>query len=381
MKNIFEIFYRFFTLGFISFGGPIAHLGYFRKEFVEKLNWLDDTSYSKMVALSQFLPGPSSSQVGFTIGLKKGGLLGAITAFVAFTFPSFLLLYLLVTLGISSSENEIVAKIIIGLKLFAVVIVSDAIIGMYKSFCKDSKTIAIFIFATITLIIFDGVIAQMIILSLTGILGLLFIKNEKNTEEITLHKTKKLPLILFFILLFIVPFFSYLSLYIDVFSSFYQAGALVFGGGHVVLPLLENSVGDMVSDESFLIGYSLAQAVPGPMFTIASYLGADIFSNNPFLGAVIATLAIFLPGFLLILAFYESFESYSKKAKILSIITALNAAVVGLLASVLFTTVLPSGLVNIYDIVVIGVALYLMRRFKIPILLMITIFIGYGFLY
>jgi len=381
MKNIFEIFYRFFTLGFISFGGPIAHLGYFRKEFVEKLNWLDDTSYSKMVALSQFLPGPSSSQVGFTIGLKKGGLLGAITAFVAFTFPSFLLLYLLVTLGISSSENEIVAKIIIGLKLFAVVIVSDAIIGMYKSFCKDSKTIAIFIFATITLIIFDGVIAQMIVLILTGILGLLFIKNEKNTEEITLHKTKKLPLILFFILLFIVPFFSYLSLYIDVFSSFYQAGALVFGGGHVVLPLLENSVGDMVSNESFLIGYSLAQAVPGPMFTIASYLGADIFSNNPFLGAVIATLAIFLPGFLLILAFYESFESYSKKAKILSIITALNAAVVGLLASVLFTTVLPSGLVNIYDIVVIGVALYLMRRFKIPILLMITIFIGYGFLY
>jgi len=381
MKNIFEIFYRFFTLGFISFGGPIAHLGYFRKEFVEKLNWLDDTSYSKMVALSQFLPGPSSSQVGFTIGLKKGGLLGAITAFFAFTFPSFLLLYLLVTLGISSSENEIVAKIIIGLKLFAVVIVSDAIIGMYKSFCKDSKTIAIFIFATITLIIFDGVIAQMIILSLTGILGLLFIKNEKNTEETTLHKTKKLPLILFFILLFIVPFFSYLSLYIDVFSSFYQAGALVFGGGHVVLPLLENSVGDMVSNESFLIGYSLAQAVPGPMFTIASYLGADIFSNNPFLGAVVATLAIFLPGFLLILAFYESFESYSKKAKILSIITALNAAVVGLLASVLFTTVLPSGLVNIYDIVVIGVALYLMRRFKIPILLMITIFIGYGFLY
>jgi len=381
MKNIFEIFYRFFTLGFISFGGPVAHLGYFRKEFVEKLKWLDDTSYSKMVALSQFLPGPSSSQVGFTIGLKHGGLLGAITAFIAFTFPSFFLLYLLVTLGISSSENEIVAKVIIGLKLFAVVIVTDAIIGMYKNFCRDNKTITIFAFSTLALILFDGVMAQMIVLILAGILGLLFIKNEDSKKEIQINKTKKLPLILFFIFLFIVPFFSYLNQYIDVFSSFYQAGALVFGGGHVVLPLLENSVGDMVSKESFLVGYSLAQAVPGPMFTIASYLGADIFTNNPFLGAVVATLAIFLPGFLLILAFYESFESYSKKAKVLSVITALNAAVVGLLASVLFTTVAPSGIVNIYDIFIAGVAIYLMRRFKIPILVMITGFIGYGFIH
>jgi len=381
MQNIFEIFYRFFILGFISFGGPVAHLGYFRKEFVEKLKWLDDTSYSKLVALSQFLPGPSSSQVGFTIGLKRGGLLGAITAFVAFTFPSFFLLYLLVTLGVSSSENELITKVIIGLKLFAIVIVSDAIIGMYKNFCKEKKTIAIFTFSTLALIVFDGVLAQMVVLVLAALLGLLSIKKESSLEEVKINKTKKLPLVLFFILLFIVPFFTYLNQYIEVFSSFYQAGALVFGGGHVVLPLLENSVGDMVSNESFLIGYSLAQAVPGPMFTIASYLGADIFTNNPFIGAILATLAIFLPGFLLILAFYESFESYSKKAKVLSMITALNAAVVGLLASVLFTTVLPSGLVNLYDILAVGIGLYILRKFKLPILVMIAIFIGYGFIH
>lgn len=381
MTNVFEILYRFFILGLVSFGGPVAHLGYFRKTFVEKLQWLDDTEYSKMVALSQFLPGPGSSQVGFTIGLKKGGLLGGISAFIAFTFPSFIILYLLVKFGISSSENEIISKIIIGLKLFAVVIVSDAIISMYKSFCKNNITIFIFLFSTISLIFFDSIFAQILVLIFSGLFGLVFIKNKIYEEDTETKKTKKLPLLLFFILLFCLPILASLNQYISVFSSFYQSGSLVFGGGHVVLPLLQNSLGDMVSSESFLVGYSLAQAVPGPMFTIASYLGADMFSANPFIGAILATIAIFLPGFLLILAFYESFESYSKKAKVLSVVLGINAAVIGLLASVLFTTIAPSGLITTFDILSVAVGIYVMRKFNIPILIMISIFIVLGFIH
>lgn len=378
MTNLFEIFYRFLLLGVISFGGPMAHLGYFRKTFVEKLKWLDEATYAKVVAISQFLPGPSSSQVGFSIGLKKGGLAGGIAAFVAFTLPSFLILYLLATLTISQSDNSIINGMIAGLKLFAVVIVADATLGMFNSFCKDKTTIVIFIAATLILLFFHGMFIQIFILMGAALFGSIFIKNKRDIVYTETKKIKLFPFMLFLMLLLLLPFFANYNDPIKIFTAFYEAGSLVFGGGHVVLPLLEQSLGNMITSESFLVGYSLAQAVPGPMFTIASYLGADILESSPFFGALISTIAIFLPGFLLILSFWDSFENYTQKGKIANAITGVNAAVVGLLAAVLINTVFPSGVHSYIDGAIAVIGLVIFRTFKIPVLYMITLFILIG---
>jgi len=378
MTNLFEIFYRFLLLGVISFGGPMAHLGYFRKTFVEKLKWLDEATYAKVVAISQFLPGPSSSQVGFSIGLKKGGLAGGIAAFVAFTLPSFLILYLLATLTISQSDNSIINGMIAGLKLFAVVIVADAAFGMFNSFCKDITTILIFLAATLILLFFHGMFIQIFILMGAALFGSIFIKNKRDIVYTETKKIKLFPFMLFLMLLLLLPFFANYNDPIKIFTAFYEAGSLVFGGGHVVLPLLEQSLGNMITSESFLVGYSLAQAVPGPMFTIASYLGADILESSPFFGALISTIAIFLPGFLLILSFWDSFENYTQKGKIANAITGVNAAVVGLLAAVLINTVFPSGVHSYIDGAIAVIGLVIFRTFKIPVLYMITLFILIG---
>ncbi|MGA1931785.1 chromate efflux transporter [Arcobacter sp. YIC-464] len=379
MKNYIDIFIKFFTLGLFSFGGPMAHIGYFRKTFVEKLNWLDDNSYSKILALSQFLPGPSSSQVGFAIGLKRGGLIGAITAFVAFTFPSFILLYFIATFNLSSSQNSSIEALIIGLKLFAVVVVSDAIISMFKSFCKDKITLAIFSVSSIFLISLSFVYIQILVLLLAALIGYFFAKEEFIEEKVETIKNKKLPLIMFFALLFILPIFSSTSIELQIISSFYEAGSLVFGGGHVVLPLLQETLKDLVSKDDFLLSYSLAQAVPGPMFTIASYLGSAILKESALLGALLATLAIFLPGFLLILAFYESFESLSKKCSIKKALIGINAAVVALLFAVLINSVIPSAIYSIFDFLLVLIAIFLMRMYSISIFYYILAFIAIGF--
>lgn len=378
MKNIFDIFIKFFSLGLISFGGPMAHIAYFQKRFVEQLKWLDEQSYSKLLALSQFLPGPSSSQVGFAIGLKRGGLIGAITAFIAFTFPSFIILYILATFSLGEAQNSFIAGIILGLKLFAVVIVSDASITMFKSFCKDKITIGIFTLATILLIFISSTFIQIAVLILSAILGRVFIKTKQDEEIKESKKTKKLPLLIFFVLLLTLPFLANESLELKLISSFYEVGSLVFGGGHVVLPLLEENLNTLVSKDNFLLAYSLAQAVPGPMFTIASYLGADIMNESAFYGALIATVSIFLPGFLLILAFSESFESYSKKKTVLSALAGINAAVVGLLVSVLIVSIGPNAVHSLFDLIIVISGLILIRSIKLPILVTILIFIVIG---
>lgn len=378
MKNIFDIFIKFFSLGLISFGGPMAHIAYFQKRFVEQLKWLDEQSYSKLLALSQFLPGPSSSQVGFAIGLKRGGLIGAITAFIAFTFPSFIILYVLATFSLGEAQNSFIAGIILGLKLFAVVIVSDASITMFKSFCKDKITISIFTLATILLIFISSAFIQIAVLILSAILGRVFIKTKQDEEIKESKKTKKLPLLIFFVLLLTLPFLANESLELKLISSFYEVGSLVFGGGHVVLPLLEENLNTLVSKDNFLLAYSLAQAVPGPMFTIASYLGADIMNESAFYGALITTVSIFLPGFLLILAFSESFESYSKKKTVLSALAGINAAVVGLLVSVLIVSIGPNAIHSLFDLIIVISGLILIRSIKLPILVTILIFIVIG---
>lgn len=373
MLNQLEIFYRFLLLGFVSFGGPVAHIAYFRKAFVDRLKWLDDESYSKIVALSQFLPGPSSSQVGFTIGLKRGGVLGAILAFVGFTLPSFLMLYFLYIFGIFQSENEYIKALIYALKLFAVVVVLDAILGMFKTFCKDKITIFIFAFSTILLVFFSSFFNQIIVLVLSGIIGFIFIKSESKISQ-----KIKLPnlyiLFLFLALLFLAFAFEYKNELLNLFFDFYKSGSLVFGGGHVILPLLQENLETKVSNDSFLIAYSLAQTVPGPMFTIATYLGADILKESPILGAVIATIGIFLGGFLLILCFYKSFESFSKNEKLSRIIKAINASVVALLFATLINTIIPNSVYNLFDGILVLIGFVLIRFLKLNIFYIILIF-------
>lgn len=374
MSNLIDIFYRFFILGLVSFGGPIAHIAYFKKTFVDKLKWLDDESYSKIVALSQFLPGPSSSQVGFTIGLKRGGIFGGVLAFIAFTLPSFLFLYFLWYFGVFQNDNSYINSVIYALKLFAVVVVLDATFGMFKSFCKDKNTIAIFIFASILLILFSSVFNQIFVLILCAILGFLFIKTEnKNKEKIILPNF--LILGIFLVLLFLAFSFEFKNELVNLFFDFYKSGSLVFGGGHVVLPLLQESLGNQVFNDTFLIAYSLAQTVSGPMFTIATYLGADIIKDSPFIGALVATFGIFLGGFLLILAFYKSFESFSKNEKLSRIITAINSSVVALLFATLVNTIVPAAIYSVFDVVLVIIGFVLIRYFKINIFYIILGFI------
>lgn len=373
MKNLFEIFYRFFLLGLVSFGGPMAHIAYFRKAFVDKLKWLEESEFSKIVALSQFLPGPSSSQVGFTIGLKKGGIFGAILAFIAFTLPSFLILYFLWYFGVFQNQNEYVKSIIYALKLFASVVVIDAILGMFKSFCKDKITIFIFVIASVLLIFFSSIFNQILVLFLCAIFGFLFIKNDINTKEKLIYPNFYI-LTLFLILLFLAFVFEFKSEVLNLFFDFYKSGSLVFGGGHVVLPLLQENLSNKVSNDTFLVAYSLAQTISGPMFTIATYLGADILKESPFLGALIATFGIFFGGFLLILAFYKSFESFSKNAKLLGIITSVNAGVIALLFATLCNTIIPNAVHNLFDTFLVIVGFVAIRYLKINIFYVILLF-------
>ncbi|MDX4062825.1 chromate efflux transporter [Aliarcobacter skirrowii] len=375
MLNLIDIFYRFLILGLFSFGGPIAHIAYFKKTFVDRLKWLDDESFTKIVSLSQFLPGPSSSQVGFTIGLKRGGIIGAILAFIAFTLPSFIFLYLIWYFGIFQDDSAYVNSIIYALKLFAVVIVLDATISMFKNFCKDKITISIFFFASILFIFFSSFFNQIFVLVLCAVFGFLFIKSEvKTNKKITLPNL--LILFIFLALLFLAFTFQFKNELINLFFNFYKSGSLVFGGGHVVLPLLQESLGEKVINDTFLIAYSLAQTVSGPMFTIATYLGADIIKQSPLLGAIIATFGIFLGGFLLILAFYKSYESFSQNEKLSRGIKAINAAVVALLFATLINTIIPSAIYSLFDILVVICGFVLIRYLKVNIFYIIFVFVS-----
>lgn len=376
MKIYLNIFWQFFILGLFSFGGPIAHIGYFRKRFVENLKWLDDEEFSKIVALSQFLPGPSSSQVGFSIGLKKGGVFGAIIAFIAFTFPSFLLLYLAAVFQSFYSENVLIEGLIGGLKLFAVVIVADATYSMFNSLCKTKISRIIFILSATILVITQSFYAQILVILFAGVISLFFVKKDEEIKKYDYKKPYFSYLFLFLFFLIILPFLSKNSELVTLFNSFYQVGSLVFGGGHVVLPLISSNV--IVDENSFLIAYSLAQAVPGPMFTIASYIGAISFENSALLGSIVATVAIFLPGFLLILAFHRSFESYSNNPIISKIILGVNASVVAILFSVLCLTVIPNGIVSIYDLLFALFGFFILKKYNLSILVVILMFCLYG---
>lgn len=372
-----SIFKTFFWLGWISFGGPAAHIGYFRQTFVEKLNWLSDSEYAQIVALSQFLPGPGSSQVGFALGYKRGGLAGACAAFIGFTLPSVLIMVLLALVSSQLTETTAFQSIVHGLKLLAVVVVADATWGMYKNFCKNTLSVSLCLITAIALLTVPTIATQMIVLVIAALIGAKYLKGETPTEPQP-FKPSIAPLALFAIILLGLPFIAHLAPTLGLFNDFFQAGSLVFGGGHVVLPLLQNIVGDQLSQDAFLTGYAAAQAVPGPMFTFATYIGYELQPNAPIVGALVATIAVFLPGFLLLLGVLKNWQSLAQKPQVAGAVSGVNAAVVGLLVSALYQPVFTSAVLNPIDVAVVLVGFYLMKQLKLPIIWMVLSFILTG---
>lgn len=374
---MWELFWRFLALGCISFGGPVAHIGYFRTAFVERLKWLDDAAYGRLIALSQFLPGPSSSQVGFAIGYQRAGVAGGVAVFLGFTLPSFLLLFLLATAGGTLTDTVYFGGFVKGLKLLAVVVVADAVLGMYSSFCKGRLTGALCILTASALLIAPSMATQFAVLAAGALVGWRFLRTSEAPSGGRL-RCAWLPLTLFSILLIGLPFLASLSPNVDLLSRFYQTGSLVFGGGHVVLPLLQQTVGDALSIDRFLLGYAAAQAIPGPMFTLSAFLGAEMTPDHALIGALIAVLGIFLPGFLLILSFHDTWETLARKPGAAGAVAGVNASVVGLLLAALYQPVFVNAVFSPLDLSLAIIGFFLLRVVRLPILPLVAFFVVAG---
>jgi chromate transporter len=353
--SVGEVFAAFLRLGLTSFGGPVAHLGYFRTEFVERRRWVDDRGYGELVALSQFLPGPSSSQVGFALGLLRAGPLGALAAFVAFTLPSAILLVLF-AFGVSWFEGPVATGALLGLKVVAVAIVAQAVIGMARTLTPDLRRAAIAVVALVIVVAFAGPLGQVGAILAGAIAGMLLCRASVDPEEEGMRSPVPrwagvVALAVFAALVAGLPVLAALvrSPVVTLLDAFVRAGALVFGGGHVVLPLLEAEVVStgLVGSDEFLAGYSAAQAVPGPLFTFAGYLGA-LADPGPggVAGAALALVAIFLPGFLLLLGVLPFWHTLRTRPLAQGFIRGASAAVVGILAAALYDPVFTSAIVD-----------------------------------
>ena len=376
---MWELFWRFLALGCISFGGPVAHLGYFRTAFVDRLKWLDEASYVRLVALSQFLPGPSSSQVGFAIGYQRAGVAGGVAVFLGFTLPSFMLLYLLAIAGSSVTDTVWFGGFVKGLKLLAVVVVADAVLGMYATFCRRRLTGALCILTASALLVAPSMATQFAVLAAGALVGWRFLRAPEASPGGRL-RFSWLPLTLFFLLLIGLPLLASLSPDLDLLSRFYQAGSLVFGGGHVVLPLLQQTVGDALPIDRFLLGYAAAQAIPGPMFAMSAFLGAGMNPDHALVGALIAVLGIFLPGFLLILSFHDTWETLARKPDAAGAVAGVNASVVGLLLAALYQPVFVNAVFSSLDLALAIIGFFLLRVLRLPILALVAFFAAAGVL-
>lgn len=367
---LMEILFVSTRLGLTSFGGPTAHIAYFHEEYVRRRKWMDEKSYADLVALAQFLPGPASSQVGIGIGVARAGVLGGIISFIGFTLPSVIVLILFALLLTEIDVGS--AGWIHGLKIVAVAVVAHAILGMTKKLTPNLKTKVIALFALIGVLIWQTPFTQISIILLAAVVGFfLFIQYENNeTANLQFSITKKVSvicLVLFFGLLIFLPFLREVtgSYWIAIFDSFYRSGSLVFGGGHVVLPLLEQELvpTGWITESSFLAGYGATQAVPGPLFTFATYLGAVM---NGWQGGLIATIAIFLPAFLLILGVLPFWDDIRNNPKMKGAIVGVNAAVVGILSAALYHPIWTSSIVTITDFIVAIILFSMLAFWKLP---------------
>lgn len=371
-----QVFLQFLWLGCISFGGPAAHIGYFQRTFVQRLGWLSQAEFAQLLALCQLLPGPASSQLGFAIGRHRAGLGGALAAFIGFTLPSFLLL-LVAAIGVGQLGNNLwLDGALHGLKLLALVVVADAVITMSRQFCKTVLQQGVMVATAAALWWQPGLLTQ-----LGMLLGaaLLCAQQEAVGAAPAAPQARRAPhwpTLLLFVLLFVgLPLLAQ-GPASQLVADFYRAGSLVFGGGHVVLPLLQESVGHSLSQQQFLTGYGLAQLVPGPMFTLASYLGAQLLPAAPLAGALLATLALFLPGFLLLWALGPCWQSWLAHPRLAGAVAGINAAVVGLLLAALYQPVWQSAVLAPTDLALAAVAFYLLRVIRLPILALAALLVG-----
>ncbi|MHA6252827.1 chromate efflux transporter [Oceanobacillus sp. CAU 1775] len=370
-RNWLEIFLVSSRLGLTSFGGPVAHLGYFHEEYVRRKKWMDEKSYGDLVALAQFLPGPASSQVGIGIGIVRGGVIGGIISFLGFTMPSVIALILFASLFSTFGLEG--AGWIHGLKIVAVVIVAHAILGMAKNFTPDLQRKVIALFALVVTLLFQTAFTQIAAILIAAVAGfLLFRKQPANEEKLTTtfplsKRFGYICLAIFFGFLIALPILNGFTTnhWLALFDSFYRAGSLVFGGGHVVLPLLEQEFvpTGFISEQDFLAGYGAAQAVPGPLFTFAAYLGTVM---NGWQGGLFATFAIFLPAFLLILGALPFWDALRSNPKLNGALLGVNASVVGILISALYTPIWTSSIQVSVDFALAAVLFSMLVYLKLP---------------
>lgn len=383
-RILLEILFASTKLGFTSFGGPVAHLAYFKDEYVDRKRWLDDKTYADIIALCQFLPGPASSQVGISIGMIRGGLLGGIVSWIGFTLPSIIVLVVFAMLYQTFSLED--AGFIHSLKVVAAAVVLHALIGLGKKLTPDKIRLAIAVIAASIMLIYPSAWMQILIILGAGLLGLKLFKDkaESNVKPFSVNISKKTGIISLGILvasliaLPIITKFTNNPL-VSIFDTFFRVGSLVFGGGHVVLPMIEREIvpQGLLSPDAFLAGYGMAQAVPGPLFTFSSYLGTMMEGIG---GAVVATIGIFLPSFLFIVAALPFLSELRKRASFQGILMGVNASVVGILLAAFYDPVIKSSILNASDFA-LGVILFaLLNIWKVPAWLIVILGVVGGYI-
>ncbi|OEH93771.1 chromate transporter [Bacillus solimangrovi] len=382
-QNLIDILFASTKLGLTSFGGPVAHLAYFREEYINRRKWLDDKTYADIIALCQFLPGPASSQVGMAIGMLRGGILGGIISWIGFTLPSIIVLVLFAMLYQTFTLGD--AGFIHSLKVVAAAVVLHALIGLGQKLTPDKPRLAIAIVAASIMLIYPSAWMQILIIIGAGLLGLKLFKDkaESKVKPFTVNISKRtgiISLVILISLLVALPIISKATdnPFIAIFDIFFRVGSLVFGGGHVVLPMIEREVvpiGWLTPDE-FLAGYGMAQAVPGPLFTFASYLGTMMQGVS---GAVVATIGIFLPSFLLIIAALPFLNELRSRPTFQGILMGVNASVVGILLAAFYDPVIKSSIFDASDFA-LGVILFaLLNIWKVPAWLIVIIGVTGGY--
>jgi chromate transporter len=358
-------------LGLTSFGGPVAHLGYFRTEFVERRAWLSEPAYADIVALCQFLPGPASSQVAVSLGILRSGLVGGLAAWCGFTLPSALAL-ILFAYGVDRIGDLSHASWLHGLKIVAVAVVAQAVWAMARALCPDRQRVTLAVAAALLVLTLPSALGQIGAIAAGALIGWRFMPAPAAPVVGALgfglsRRCALAALAVFFALLFLLPLASWASgsHVVDMIARFYRSGSLVFGGGHVVLPLLQQAVAPpgWIGNDEFLAGYGAAQAVPGPLFTFAAYLGAAMHeAPSGWLGGMICLTAIYLPSFLLLIGVLPFWDALRQRASVQSALKGVNAAVVGLLLAALYTPVWTSGILSSTDFA-IGLAAVLLLMF------------------